>query len=352
MPTHPMAQPLTEKQQTSESRSTRALLWVPSAVARGLALFVGVFTLVSLVGMVRAAGFDENIWWIDLHWLPGPAADLLLAVAGAVLAAWAIRPRIRPLAWAAAVLAAALAAAAVYNCVSFYQGWNAGEFKPAMQVPFSLLVAVVLVGIAVAAALAPARPRRAWPAWIIIAAFVVFCGVAFPVAQIYFFGTTDYRRPAQAAVVFGAQVHDDGRPSFALSDRVDTAIALFRAGLVKKLVMSGGVGASGYNEAIVMRRMAIAKGVPPADVVVDSNGVNTNASVADTTSLFKDAGWKTVLAVSHFYHLPRIKLAYQRAGWNVFTVPARQERPIGETPRLVMREVPAFWVYYVRAVFG
>jgi hypothetical protein len=55
-----------------------------------------------------------------------------------------------------------------------------------------------------------------------------------------------------------------------------------------------------------------------------------------------------VLAVSHFYHLPRIKLAYQRAGLDVCTVPARQGRWLSQIPYNMAREVAAFWVYYVR----
>ena len=52
-------------------------------------------------------------------------------------------------------------------------------------------------------------------------------------------------------------------------------------------------------------------------MVVDSNGVSTNATVADTVPFFGEDGGTRILAVSQYYHLPRIKLAYQRAGWNV-----------------------------------
>ena len=75
----------------------------------------------------------------------------------------------------------------------------------------------------------------------------------FPLAQVFFFGTTDYRRQADVAVVFGAQVHDDGSPSTALVDRVTTACDLYHEGTVPVLIMSGAVGESGYDEAEVMR---------------------------------------------------------------------------------------------------
>jgi hypothetical protein len=52
--------------------------------------------------------------------------------------------------------------------------------------------------------------------------------------------------------------------------------------------------------------------------------------------------------VSHFYHLPRIKLAYQRAGMEVRTVPARETYILAQIPYSMAREVVALWVYYLR----
>jgi uncharacterized SAM-binding protein YcdF (DUF218 family) len=112
------------------------------------------------------------------------------------------------------------------------------------------------------------------------------------------------------------------------------------------------VGESGYNEALVMRDMAVSAGVPAKAVIIDSDGVNTDATVRHSIPFLEGRGWTHVLAVSQGYHLPRIKLAYQRAGWDVLTVPATTSLPIPQTPRLIAREIPAFWVYYLRAVLG
>jgi len=45
---------------------------------------------------------------------------------------------------------------------------------------------------------------------------------AFPLALMLFFGNTDYRRPADAVVVFGARVYASGKLSDALEDRIRT----------------------------------------------------------------------------------------------------------------------------------
>ena len=112
------------------------------------------------------------------------------------------------------------------------------------------------------------------------------CVFLFPLAQVLFFGTTDYRRAADVAVVFGAQVHDNGAPSTSLRDRMDTAVALYKDRLVKKVLVSGGVGDSGYNEALVMRDMAVKAGIHREDVIVDSSGVNTEATVRNSIPFF------------------------------------------------------------------
>ena len=322
--------------------------WVVAALARGVALFLGGFTLVNTVGLIRDSAFDANEWWIAVPYVPGLAAAVLLAAAGVAFVAYGVLPRMAPWRrWLTVVLLAAAAAVAVYDAVDFYRVWSAGGITPGVPVPLSAPIAVLLVFVLWAALRDPAR--RGWPAVAVLGAAAVACILAFPVAQVYFFGMTDYRRPADVAVVFGAQVHDDGRPSTALSERMAAAEVLYKAGLVKRILVSGGVGASGYNEALVMRDMAVKAGIPKEDVVVDSNGVSTDATVKDTVPFFGGEGWERILAVSQFYHLPRIKLAYAGAGWDVLTVPA----PATErTLPMVVREIPAFWVYYLRAIFG
>ncbi len=90
----------------------------------------------------------------------------------------------------------------------------------------------------------------------------------------------------------------------------------------------------------------------PQDIVLDNAGLNTRATVENTRKLFAKLDARRILVVSHFYHLPRIKLAYQRAGWNVFTVPAKERRFIWKTPYFVARETAAVWSYYFRPFAG
>jgi vancomycin permeability regulator SanA len=320
------------------------------SVARGLALFAGGFTLLSLLGELRTPGFDANVWWIDLQPLPAVLSRALLGVAALLLLAFAVRPATGGARRTATTATAfALAAAALYDCARYYLAWSDGAIAPWSPVPFSLVIAAALLFVGAATLLSPRGSGRGW-GWAVVALTVVLCGVLFPLAQVLFFGTTDYRRPADVAVVFGAQVHDDGHISTSLRDRVTTAVDLYHDGVVRRIVMSGGQGTAPIHEAVAMRDLAVELGVPREAVLLDTGGVNTDATVRGTVALFRSEGAHRILAVTHFYHLARVKLAYQRAGWDVQTVPAVQSYVIPQTPRLVVREIPAFWVYYLRAV--
>ncbi len=329
-----------------------------AAAARGIALFFGAFTLLNVGGTLRTPGFDENIWWIDLHLLPQTAALVFLVAAALALIGYAVRPRMARWRRVATLLLAGLCAlATAWNGLDFYVEWRRGAFRPGVPLPLSFVFCAGFVFIVWAALRPPPAGRRRLATAAVLVASAAACVVLFPLAQEVFFGNTDYlggssSRPADAVVVFGAEVHADGRPSFVLADRMATAIGLYKDRRVKRIVVSGAVGTSGYNEALVMRDVAVRAGVPRKDVVVDSAGVNTEATVRDTVPFFGGVGWRRIAAESDFYHLPRIKLAYARAGWNVLTVPAHPTHRIPQTPFLVAREIPAFWVYYLRAIAG
>jgi uncharacterized SAM-binding protein YcdF (DUF218 family) len=174
------------------------------------------------------------------------------------------------------------------------------------------------------------------------------CMIAFALLQIALFGSTDYRRKADAIVVFGAGVTPDGQCSQALYDRVRTACLLYQQGFSSRLIFSGGPTPGNVHETDAMRDLAVGMGVAPQDITLDREGVNTRATVENTAGLFEQLGARRVLAVSQGYHLPRVKMAYQRKGLEVYTVPAQTTRPLQALPLYVSREVLALWYYYLR----
>jgi vancomycin permeability regulator SanA len=320
---------------------------VPAA-ARGGALFLGGFVLLGLVAVVRGRDRDLALWLVDLRDVPGVLRIAVFLATGIVLVAWAFG-RSRWLRPAAATAALVLGAAAARDAFRFWDLVGSAPVRPMLPIPLSGLLGLAMGGLALAALRLPARRAGRSPVVAMLAAAAGWA-LVFPMLQMLFFGTTDYRRPADVAVVFGARVYANGQPSPLLRDRIRTAVDLYRAGLVPLLVMSGGDGADGHNEAAVMRDTAVANGVPAAAIEVDPDGVTTEATVANTLALLDPTGAHPlrIMAVSQAYHLPRVKLAYQVAGTDVFTVPTTDLQPIGAMPLYVLREVPAFWSYLIR----
>jgi vancomycin permeability regulator SanA len=315
--------------------------------ARAFALFVALLTMMNLLGDVFWPGFDASLWWISFGILPPWLSKSLLGVFAVALLVFACR---RPVAGRRSLVAGAsaltLALAAAMNVITFYHLLITGRITAGFPVPLSSFICVGMLWVT-REAWRPRTERRQLIAWRVVAGCLGLF-VMFPLAQMTCFGNTDYRRPADAVVVFGARAYKDGRLSDALEDRVRTACELYRSGLVRRIVMSGGPGDGTIHETEAMRRYAIQNGVRAEDVFVDELGLNTEATVRHTVPLFRQWHTGRVLAVSHFYHLPRIKLSYQRAGLEVCTVPARQKYFLSQIPYSMAREVAAFWTYYAR----
>ena len=327
-------------------------------VLRGGVIFLALFLLVGLIGEYRGRVSDLSLWLVDLRDISVVRIPLLGGIA-LVLVGWGVRPTAgRGWSLGAAAGCTVLALAAARDVVRFYASEIGPQVRPAMPIPLSLVIAIVLAGTAVAIVRGSPSSAlfRVSRTTLGLGAAVLAWAFVFPLSQMLFFGTTDYRRPADAAVVFGARVYANGEPSVLLADRIATGVDLYREGLVPVLIMSGGDGADGYNEAQVMRDVAVAHGVDPAAVIVDPTGVTTEATVANTFAILVERGGSLgpgrLIAVSQAYHLPRIQLAYANTGIDVLTVPAIDPVAIREMPLLALREVPAFWSYFLRACLG
>lgn len=320
------------------------------ALARGFALFLGGLITLNLIGEIRTPGLDQNLWLVDLP-MPRPIGLVLLALAGVGLVAWGIRPNLaQGTRTPTAVILTGIAITAAWNSVNFYRVWDSGAIDPALPMPLSVIWMVIFAWLAWEVQRPQSTSSEHQLRWIVAALAVSV--LALPLLLIFFFGNTDYRRPVDAAVVFGSRVYDDGRPSASLEARVRTAVDVYQEGLTPILIMSGGIPPNGIDESLVMRDLAIELGVPPEAIVTDSGGNNSDLTVEYTIRFVEDTGADSIAAVSHFYHLPRIQLAFQSRGLDVITVPANDYQRIAKTPLSVIREIPAFWIYYLKATFG
>lgn len=109
-------------------------------------------------------------------------------------------------------------------------------------------------------------------------------------------------RPAQAALVLGAGVWPDGRPTPVLKDRLDTGLDLYRSGKVGKILCTGDHGQDDYDEVNAMRRYLEEHGVPPEDIFMDHAGFDTYDSMYRARQVFEV---QSAVVVTQEFHLPR-----------------------------------------------
>ncbi len=144
---------------------------------------------------------------------------------------------------------------------------------------------------------------------------------------------------ADAALVLGARVWEDGRPSRFLRERVEVGAALFHSGLVPTLILSGaGNNREGLDETAAMRTTALDLGVPESALVLDPDGYDTRTSALNALEL----GYSSVIVCSQEFHLPRAVWLCERAGLDAQGVhPAIALKP--HTAIGYGRELAASW---------
>jgi SanA protein len=181
--------------------------------------------------------------------------------------------------------------------------------------------------------------------WLIVA---LAAGIAaFPLAWYlwahWHYGRQTYSlddvRRERVAIVFGARIYPDGRLSPMLRDRVETAAALYQAGKVDKLLLSGDNRFEDYDEPGRMRDYALSLGVPDEDIQPDYAGRRTYDTCYRAQAVFD---LESAILVTQDFHLPRALFTCERLGLDVVGVAAdRQPYLLRSLAWSTLREIPA-----------
>lgn len=323
---------------------------------RGGALFLGGVFLLSWL-FALSDGYDATIWWVDLRFLPGWLAAPLSLAFGVVLMHRAVWPHASGrVLRCRRVFLVGLLVVLVLNTLETLRVSGVGVAL-GMPIPLTAVLAAGLVWmlrrpVEVASASLAARARRSLGIVLVAGCFSLLAAVS----QMVTFGESDYRRQADAIVVYGCEAYRDGTPSQALADRVHTAVELYHEGLAPLIVMSGGpVRGSELYEAEVMADYAVSLGVPREAVLLDKHGLDTQSTAINMYGILSGhagIGSPRLLAVSHDYHLPRVKLSLEREGLTAYTVPCEIRRGLPSKPYLMAREIAAWWYYFFRPMLS
>lgn len=153
----------------------------------------------------------------------------------------------------------------------------------------------------------------------------------------------DTVRPADAAVVLSTRAYEKGRLNPCLVARVEAAVELYRAGKVKKLVMTGGVSRDLQSSAGNMQMIAEKMGVPKGVIIQEREAGNTFENIVFSRKFIENS--PRVVIVSAGFHLARARMMADRQ-WQghdiqVYAAPFCSE-PYGGYGFTVLRESAAF----------
>jgi SanA protein len=127
------------------------------------------------------------------------------------------------------------------------------------------------------------------------------------------------------AIVFGAGLGPQGAPSPLLAARVRTAVQLYRAGKVERVLLSGS-SEPYHDELSAMKRLAADSGLPPEALWVDTEGLSTYDTCLRAHNLF---GARDVILVTQRFHMPRALFLASAVGLHahgVLTSPGARPR--------------------------
>jgi uncharacterized SAM-binding protein YcdF (DUF218 family) len=96
------------------------------------------------------------------------------------------------------------------------------------------------------------------------------------------------------------------------------AVALYRAGMAKKLIFTGGLNPRIQKvEAVEMASAAASGGIPAADILIDPASTNTAENVANALRCIERSmgldSVKSILLVAIHFHMRRVKMTAERA---------------------------------------
>ena len=133
----------------------------------------------------------------------------------------------------------------------------------------------------------------------------VFAWLAALGAAIWIYGTSDHAVKSDCAIVLGAAAYGN-RPSPVFEERIRHGIALYRTGLVSKIIFTGGYGTgASHAESEVAAAYAAREGVPETDILTELRSRTTQQNLAEAKLLMDAHGFRTAILVSDPLHMRR-----------------------------------------------
>jgi uncharacterized SAM-binding protein YcdF (DUF218 family) len=146
----------------------------------------------------------------------------------------------------------------------------------------------------------------------------------------------------KAALILGAAVWSDGRPSPTLRRRTLHAAALWRRGEVAHLIGCGGPGLHPPTEAEAIRALLLEEGIPPGAIHLEDRSTSTHENILFALPILERLGSPPVVIVTDLTHAPRARLIARGLGLRAASSsPSLRGARWRTTARQALRELPA-----------
>jgi len=143
--------------------------------------------------------------------------------------------------------------------------------------------------------------------------------IAITAVSFVWVGTHHNVKTVDAIVVMGAAQYD-GVPSPLLASRLQHALDLWKQKQAPVIAVTGGKRAGDrFTEGDTSRRWLTDRGVPAADIIVESVGHSTWESIQNLAPLLNEAHIHSVVVVSSSWHVQRAELSLDELGFNVIS---------------------------------
>lgn len=185
---------------------------------------------------------------------------------------------------------------------------------------------------------------------------VVFFGVAvFGYFLLAFYvgskAEKDTKIKSDAIVVLGARSSIGGKYNPCLVARVDHAVALYKAHLAPRLLLTGGDDREdGVNEAEAMRTLALAQGIPAEAILLEKQATSTYENFQFSKKILGEKRLHSVIIVTEPFHVARASLVAEKAGLDITVSPATTSpcwQPAKYASRYFLKEPIALLVYKI-----
>jgi len=155
----------------------------------------------------------------------------------------------------------------------------------------------------------------AWGLGLLIAFVLATNLIIYAGTKAYIYNTVADAPSAQVALIPGAAILINGGLSPIFMDRVNTAITLYEAGKVKKILVSGDNSTVSHNEVNPVRLYLLSKGIPDEDIFLDHAGFDTYSTMYRARDVF---GVTSLLITTQAFHLPRAVFIARNLGMDAY----------------------------------